>query len=111
MLADNQMQPPSEINHHITVEAIVYGRVQGVGFRATVKRLALSLNLVGTVCNLSDGSVKIYAAGHKPSLDAFITRLHETSGPAIVTNISLRQITHQHSYESFRIIDESLDGE
>ncbi len=39
------------------LHAVVSGRVQKVGFRATTKRLADALHLVGTVRNLSDGTV------------------------------------------------------
>lgn len=38
---------------------IVYGRVQGVGFRYFVYNLALKLKFNGSVKNLSDGSVEI----------------------------------------------------
>jgi len=38
---------------------IVYGRVQGVGFRYFVYQLAIKLKFNGSVKNLSDGSVEI----------------------------------------------------
>lgn len=38
---------------------IIYGRVQGVGFRYFVYKLALELKFNGSVKNLSDGSVEI----------------------------------------------------
>lgn len=49
---------------------MVTGRVQGVGFRPFVFRLAQRFHLTGRVQNLS-GQVLIEAAGEKPMLDAF----------------------------------------
>lgn len=41
----------------------VSGRVQGVGFRWFVERVARELNLAGYTRNLSDGRVEVYATG------------------------------------------------
>lgn len=45
----------------------VFGRVQGVGFRAWTVRQALDLNLKGFVRNRRDGSVEILAEGEQVS--------------------------------------------
>lgn len=42
---------------------MVRGRVQGVGFRYHVERVANRLRVRGYVRNLSDGSVEVYAIG------------------------------------------------
>ena len=47
------------------------GRVQGVGFRYTVKSLALGFEVTGTVRNLADGRVELAAEGMREELDAF----------------------------------------
>ena len=41
----------------------VYGRVQGVFFRASTKKKAEVLGVTGTVCNQADGTVFIKASG------------------------------------------------
>lgn len=51
------------------VEMIVVGRVQGVFFRASTLEQAQSLNLVGFVENLPDGSVEVVAEGPKYALE------------------------------------------
>ena len=47
------------------------GRVQGVGFRYTVKRVAAGFELAGTVRNLPDGRVELIAEGDLAELKAF----------------------------------------
>ena len=47
------------------------GRVQGIGFRYTVKSLARGFEVTGTVRNLSDGRVEMVSEGSREELDAF----------------------------------------
>lgn len=48
------------------------GRVQGVGFRVTVRHIACGYDVTGTVRNLPDGRVELVAEGMKSELKAFI---------------------------------------
>lgn len=57
------------------MHAIVKGLVQGVGFRATARHYANQLGLKGTVRNLANGSVEIYAEGPKESLEKLLHKL------------------------------------
>lgn len=50
----------------------VFGRVQGVGFRAWTKRKAKELNLSGWVRNRINGTVEILADGADADVDAFL---------------------------------------
>lgn len=47
------------------------GRVQGVGFRYTVKEVAAGFEVTGLVRNLLDGRVELVAEGARPELEAF----------------------------------------
>ena len=47
------------------------GRVQGVGFRYTIKTVAAGFEATGTVRNLPDGRVELVAEGPKAELEAF----------------------------------------
>lgn len=48
------------------------GRVQGVGFRATVRQLAKGFRVAGWVRNLADGRVELLAEGSPSELSSFI---------------------------------------
>ncbi len=47
------------------------GRVQGVGFRATVADVARSFEVTGRVSNVSDGTVDLQAEGEAAELVSF----------------------------------------
>ena len=47
------------------------GRVQGIGFRFTVKMLARGFDVSGTVRNLADGRVELAAEGARSELEEF----------------------------------------
>lgn len=51
------------------------GRVQGVGFRFQAFRIANDLNITGSVQNMYDGSVLVYAQGSSGNIDSFVNAL------------------------------------
>lgn len=88
----------------IEVRAIVKGRVQGVGFRATAKIHACRLGIVGSVRNLADGSVEIYAQGKKSAIDQLMDSLQKEF-KGYVSKISFQEISTQKShYDGFQIV-------
>lgn len=54
------------------------GRVQGVGFRATVKGLARGYDVTGWVRNLPDGRVELQASGDDEEVEAFLEAIAES---------------------------------
>jgi acylphosphatase len=48
------------------------GRVQGVGFRYTVRTLTHGFEVTGTIRNLEDGRVELTAEGAREELEAFL---------------------------------------
>lgn len=59
-----------------TIEIFISGRVQRVGFRACVRRIATDLRVTGTVINLPDGRVHIYATAESMILEKFISMIY-----------------------------------
>lgn len=86
------------------MHAIVKGHVQGVGFRAMTRYYARGLELTGSVRNLSDGTVEIYAHGSKKSLEELIQKLKEEAGPGQIEEASIEFFPVENPHEDFRII-------
>lgn len=66
---------------------LIFGRVQGVGYRFFAQREASSLGIHGYVKNLADGNVEVYAAGSEKALEKFERRLHEGPYSSEVTRV------------------------
>ena len=91
-----------------SVEIRVRGRVQGVGFRPTVWRLANELGLAGEVLNDADG-VLIRARGSKAAITGFLARVREEPPPlASIEAIETKDYAGPLPSE-FRIV-ESIGG-
>ena len=76
-------------NEIARVDAIVRGRVQGVGFRYFAWREAQDLDLEGWVANEPDGSLRCLAQGPRPRVEAFLRRLEDGPAAAIVERVSV----------------------
>ena len=69
------------------LHAIVHGRVQGVGYRATTIDEARSLGLAGWVRNRLDGTVEVLAEGSESKLRLLSAYLHRGPWGAAVTSV------------------------
>lgn len=85
-----------------TIQLIVSGRVQGVGFRACVRRIALDMNISGTVMNLPDGRVQIVSSGEPMILEKFLSMLYGCPR-ALIRDILASEINFQQ-FDGFFII-------
>ena len=54
------------------------GRVQGVGFRYTVKSLVTGYDVLGTIRNLPDGRVELVAEGERVELEEFLQAVQDS---------------------------------
>lgn len=86
------------------LEAVVIGRVQGVGFRFFVERMALLLGITGWVSNLADGNVKVMAVGTPEKIADFLLTLHEGPEMSRIDDVqySLESVDY-NEYDSFEI--------
>jgi acylphosphatase len=74
------------------------GRVQGVGFRYTVKTVAAGFEITGIVRNLSDGRVELVAEGAREELTAFREAI---SGAGLAGFIRDEQVTWADAKNEF----------
>ncbi|MCJ7810451.1 MAG: acylphosphatase [Desulfobulbaceae bacterium] len=83
---------------------IVKGRVQGVWFRETTRREAVSLGISGWVRNLSDGTVEVLAEGGEDDMTEFVSWCHKGPSSANVKQIIKKEEEWQNEFSSFEII-------
>jgi len=76
------------VNCVLELQAVFYGRVQGVGFRQTALKLARALDLKGYVRNCSDGTVELLAQGEKKQLDQILDRLDQAFGSRWIDRVA-----------------------
>ncbi len=93
------MASPSEAS----LTATVYGRVQGVGYRAFVEGWARALGLSGYVRNLPDGAVEVVAEGPRERLEALLERLRAGPSFARVQRVSEIWATPTGGFEGFQV--------
>lgn len=87
------------------VHAIFIGRVQGVGFRYTAEAFANELHLTGSVQNLSNGTVELFAQGKKEVLEDLIDRLLKAfEGKITDTQVSYKPCNINDCLKNFHVI-------
>ncbi len=92
------------MSEHGSIHVIVTGRVQGVGYRAFVQRVAGTLRLQGWVRNCPDGTVESVASGEKGALEAFVEQLRSGAAHARVDGIQVDWAVVNRHTEGFQII-------
>ncbi|MFD1105758.1 acylphosphatase [Sphingobium olei] len=68
---------------------MIFGRVQGVWYRAWTVETARELGLTGWVRNRTDGSVEALVQGRHEAVEAFIRRAHDGPPAAAVARIDI----------------------
>lgn len=74
----------------VRLDAVVRGRVQGVGYRVFALREAMTLDVAGFVANQSDGSVRVVAEGPTRVLEALVARLEDGPPAGWVDAVAVR---------------------
>jgi acylphosphatase len=80
----------------------VSGRVQGVGYRFFVERVAAELRLSGYARNLGDGRVEVYAMGTAEKLSELAGYLWQGPRLSHVRNVQEQEASLER-YTDFRI--------
>ncbi|MBI3577284.1 acylphosphatase [Candidatus Gottesmanbacteria bacterium] len=86
------------------VHLIIFGDVQGVGFRSWIKRLAKDLDLLGWVKNRQDGAVEIVAEGAKDKLEELIKRCQRGPDVAWVKRVDILWQEASGEFVSFSVV-------
>ncbi len=87
----------------VHIQAVFTGSVQGVGFRYTACWHAREHGITGTVQNLSNGSVELYAAGDKKQVDAFLMSL-KNSFSRYIDSVEVHYLDSEKNYSGFQVI-------
>ncbi len=89
----------------ISKRALFEGRVQGVGFRYSIKQLAMGFDVVGGVKNLADGRVELQLMGEAEEVDEFLREIIEESAIARnIKDVRLEEIPLLDGVQGFRIL-------
>ena len=86
------------------VEIIASGRVQRVGFRDLVEKIAQDLGLSGTVENQKPYDVRIVAEGEEGALQAFVEGLKVERGQIRVRDLEVRWSEATGEFPYFQIL-------
>ena len=83
----------------VRVQVLYSGRVQGVGFRYTVKSLVPGYDVLGIIRNLPDGRVELIAEGKQEELDAFLQAIRDSG---LRRNIRDEEIVFGNAQDNFK---------
>jgi len=81
----------------------IYGLVQGVFFRSSMREVAWRLGVTGWVRNLPDGSVEAVVEGPKEAVLKIIDWAHEGPPSARVEKVEVRWEKYKGEFNDFRI--------
>lgn len=85
-----------------TVGIVITGRVQKVGFRACVRKIATDLSVSGTVFNLPDGRVQVFATAEPMILEKFVSMMYSCPR-AVIRDVKVSEVAYR-AFEGFMVI-------
>lgn len=86
------------------LKILITGNVQGVFFRASTKKVADELGVVGTVRNNSDGSVEVIGQGNEKQLEKLIAFCKKGPEHARVDDVLVEREEMKTMFDSFRVV-------
>jgi len=88
----------------MTARDVFYeGRVQGVGFRFTVRQIATGFEVAGWVRNLPDGRVELLASGEATELNDFLEAIRDSELAGFIHNETSHEVPPPASLRGFEI--------
>ncbi|MEI6338232.1 MAG: acylphosphatase [Verrucomicrobiota bacterium] len=87
-----------------TTQVLYEGRVQGVGFRWTARRIAQGFDVCGSVRNLPDGRVELQVSGDKTEVEPFLNEIRESALAGHITAAHSAEIEITAPHRGFQIV-------
>jgi acylphosphatase len=83
---------PESPDPRVARHAVVAGRVQGVWFRDSVRRIAEARDVSGWARNLPDGTVEVWAEGTLDAVQAVVDYCREGPPRAVVEGVRVDRV-------------------
>ena len=87
----------------ISFRVFYEGRVQGVGFRFTVRHIAKGFDVTGWVRNLPDGRVELQVAGDENEVRAFLDQVAQSELHSLIRKQTENKLNEPVAARSFEI--------
>ena len=85
------------------VHVFYEGRVQGVGFRYSVRQIAKGFNVTGWVRNLADGRVELQVSGEAEEVSAFLEGIRQSDLDSLIKKESENALATPPDSRGFEI--------
>lgn len=90
----------------VAQKVLYEGRVQGVGFRFTVRQIANGFDVNGTISNLPDGRVELCVGGEVEEVKAFLLAIRESGLAGHIAREYVENLSPDTRWKGFSIIRE-----
>ena len=88
----------------MTARHVFYeGRVQGVGFRYSVRQIATGFDVSGWVRNLTDGRVEMMAGGDSAEVTDFLQAVRDSDLASFIRNETIEEVAPPPVMRGFEI--------
>jgi acylphosphatase len=87
----------------ISLQVFYEGRVQGVGFRFTVRHIAKGFDVTGWVRNLTDGRVEVQVTGDEDELRAFLNGVAQSELHSLIREQTENKLNEAVASRGFEI--------
>lgn len=82
---------------------MIYGRVQGVWFRASAQEVARRFKIQGWVRNMPDGAVETHIQGDDKAVAEMLAWCYQGPQGARIDRIDIAEVISQEEYKAFSI--------
>jgi acylphosphatase len=86
------MMVPQSPHPRVARRTVIAGRVQGVWFRDSVRRIAEAHRVSGWARNLRDGTVEVWAEGTLDAVQAVVDYCREGPPRAVVAGVRVDEV-------------------